>query len=130
MSCYYICGKKRPFTTLACLYEFTIYEILISLANISMCVLAFADAYSFDVSEHSNTLSEIIIACPTAFSICAIFFLSIRFIIKVAQAIKASRQYRGRGYLAWFQVLTLPFTYGGMDFGELGIDCLDHLGKS
>mmetsp|Transcript_16134 Transcript_16134/g.13690 ORF Transcript_16134/g.13690 Transcript_16134/m.13690 type:complete len:145 (+) Transcript_16134:254-688(+) len=102
---------KRPFLSIPNMIELISYELIILMANVAATIMAFNP----DDIDMNDKCSDVIIVSFFMFSVAAILFMIIAFVIGLRDAIKTAKMKKGK--VSLMEIIAIPFQVGGMDFG-------------
>eukprot|EP00330_Aristerostoma_sp_ATCC50986_P003003 CAMPEP_0114588270 /NCGR_PEP_ID=MMETSP0125-20121206/11014_1 /TAXON_ID=485358 ORGANISM="Aristerostoma sp., Strain ATCC 50986" /NCGR_SAMPLE_ID=MMETSP0125 /ASSEMBLY_ACC=CAM_ASM_000245 /LENGTH=93 /DNA_ID=CAMNT_0001784581 /DNA_START=276 /DNA_END=557 /DNA_ORIENTATION=+ len=91
--------------------ELISYELIILMANVAATIMAFNP----DDIDMNDKCSDVIIVSFFMFSVAAILFMIIAFVIGLRDAIKTAKMKKGK--VSLMEIIAIPFQVGGMDFG-------------
>mmetsp|Transcript_16139 Transcript_16139/g.13693 ORF Transcript_16139/g.13693 Transcript_16139/m.13693 type:complete len:137 (+) Transcript_16139:1903-2313(+) len=94
---------KRPFLNIPNMIELVSYELIILVANISVMVMA----YNPDDVDLNDKCADVIIVSFFMFSVAAILFMFIAFVIGLKDAIKAAKKKKGK--ISIMEIIAIPF---------------------
>eukprot|EP00330_Aristerostoma_sp_ATCC50986_P003244 CAMPEP_0114577380 /NCGR_PEP_ID=MMETSP0125-20121206/2050_1 /TAXON_ID=485358 ORGANISM="Aristerostoma sp., Strain ATCC 50986" /NCGR_SAMPLE_ID=MMETSP0125 /ASSEMBLY_ACC=CAM_ASM_000245 /LENGTH=85 /DNA_ID=CAMNT_0001766653 /DNA_START=458 /DNA_END=715 /DNA_ORIENTATION=- len=83
--------------------ELVSYELIILVANISVMVMA----YNPDDVDLNDKCADVIIVSFFMFSVAAILFMFIAFVIGLKDAIKAAKKKKGK--ISIMEIIAIPF---------------------
>lgn len=100
---------KKPFTSWIGLLEICLYEICVVVCNSLVLAMAIWDEQGVVAEDQREFFGKVIIWTFFAFSVIALIFLGLSFVLGLIALIKAIKNYKKGEKINCLELLTLPF---------------------